>query len=67
MGSGIRRNGKRKKIMFGTPKHLTKTFRAPAAAKREFIYVTAATDRYDLEARQRQAARGLCREQAFGC
>lgn len=53
--------------MFGTLKHLTKTFRAPAATKREFIYVTAATDRYDLEARQRQAARRLCREQAFGC
>ena len=51
--------------MFGTLTHLTKTFRPPAAAKREFIYVVAATDRYDFDARQRQA--GLRRERAFGC
>ncbi|WP_156886810.1 hypothetical protein [Pleomorphomonas oryzae] len=51
--------------MFGTLTHLTKTFRAPAAAKREFIYI-AATNRYDLDACQRQVARSLCRERAFG-
>lgn len=53
--------------MFGTLKHLTKTFRAPAAAKREFIYIAVANDRYDLDARQHQVARGLCPERAFGC
>ena len=53
--------------MFGTLKHLAKTFRAPAAAERELIYITAA-DRYDLEARARHAvARGFYREQALGC
>ena len=51
--------------MFGTLKHLAKTFRAPAAAERELIYITAA-DRYDLEARARHAARGLCRQPALG-
>lgn len=54
------------KIMFGTLKHLAKTFRTPAAAERELVYITAA-DRYDLEARARHAARGLRRQQAFGC
>jgi len=54
--------------MFGTLKHLAKTFRAPAAGKRELIYVTAATDRYALEARERHVvARGFYRERAFGC
>ncbi|MCM5557924.1 hypothetical protein [Pleomorphomonas sp. JP5] len=52
--------------MFGTLKHLAKTFRAPAAAERELVYITAA-DRYDLEARTRHAARGLCRQRAFDC
>lgn len=51
--------------MFGTLTRLTKTFHAPAAAEREFIYVAVATDR--LEARQRQVARGLRSERAFGC
>ncbi|WP_370675919.1 DUF3563 domain-containing protein [Pleomorphomonas sp. PLEO] len=53
--------------MFGTLKHLTKTFRAPAAAKREFIYVTVGTDRYDFDARQRQVAGNLRGERAFSC
>ncbi len=52
--------------MFGTLTHLAKTFRAPAAAERELVYITAA-DRYDLEVRTRHAARGLCRQRAFGC
>jgi hypothetical protein len=64
---GSARNGKRKKIMFGTLKHLTKAFRAPAAAKREFIYVTVGTDRYDFDARQRQVAGSLRGERAFVC
>lgn len=51
--------------MFGTLKHLAKTFRAPAAAERELIYITVATDRYDLEARARHMAR-LNRARAFG-
>ncbi len=50
--------------MFGTLKRIAKTFRAPAAAEREFIYVTAATNRLE-SSRQRQMARG--RERAFGC
>lgn len=53
--------------MFGTLKHLTKTFRAPAATEREFIYIAAANDRYDLDVRGRHVARGLCRERAYGC
>ncbi len=65
MGSGIRPGQERNKIMFGTLTRLTKTFHAPAAAEREFIYVAVATDR--LEARQRQVARGLRSERAFGC
>lgn len=52
--------------MFGTLKHLAKTFRAPAAAERELIYITAAVDRYDLEARERHAAHGFGRQRAFG-
>ena len=52
--------------MFGTLKHLAKTFRAPAAAERELIYITTA-DRCDLEARARHAARGRYRQQAVGC
>ena len=66
MGSGNRPERKGTKIMFGTLKHLAKTFRAPAAAERELVYITAA-DRYDLEARARHAARGLRCQQAFGC
>lgn len=53
--------------MFGTLKPFTKTFRAPAAAEREFIYVKAASDRYDLGARGRHVARALCRERSFAC
>ncbi|SCM77452.1 conserved hypothetical protein [uncultured Pleomorphomonas sp.] len=54
--------------MFGTLKRLTKTFRAPAAGEREVVYITAATGRYDLEARERHVvARGFYREQALGC
>lgn len=63
MGSGIRPGQERNKIMFGTLTRLTKTFHA--AAEREFIYVAVATDR--LEAHQRQVARGLRSERAFGC
>ncbi len=53
--------------MFGTLKHLTKTFRAPTAAEREFVYIPVANDRYGLEARERHAARGLYRERTLGC
>ena len=54
--------------MFGTLTRLTKTFRAPTAAEREFIYITAATDRYALEARERHVVTpGFYRERAFGC
>lgn len=52
--------------MLGTLKHLAKTFRAPAAAEREFIYIAAANDRYGLEARERHVARGLYGQRAFG-
>lgn len=53
--------------MFGTLKHLSKTFRAPAAAEREFIYITAGSNRFELEARERHVvARGFCHEQALG-
>jgi hypothetical protein len=44
----------------------TKTFRAPAAAKREFIFITAATDRRSLEPRDRQLARRPLPARAFG-
>lgn len=44
--------------MFGNLKRLAKTFRAPAAGERELVYIAAATDRYDLEARERHVARG---------
>jgi hypothetical protein len=53
----------RKTIMFGNLKRLAKTYRAPAAGERELVYIAAATDRYDLEARERHVARGAC---AFG-
>ncbi len=54
--------------MFGTLKRIANTFRAPAAAEREFIYIAATTDRYDLEARERHVvAQGFYRERAFGC
>lgn len=53
--------------MFGTLKHLTKTFRAPATAEREFIYITAGINRFELEARERHVvARGFCHEQVLG-
>lgn len=53
--------------MFGTLKHLTKTFRAPVAAEREFIYVTAGINRFELEARERHVvAQGFRAEQALG-
>lgn len=53
--------------MFGNLKRVARTFRAPAASEREMIYVTAAADRFDLEARERNVARGMFARPAFGC
>lgn len=53
--------------MFGNLKRVAKTFRAPAAGEREMVYITAAADRHDLEARERNVARGMFARPAFGC
>ena len=54
--------------MLGTLKHFAKTFRAPVAAEREFIYIKPVAARFDLEARERHVvARGFYRAQAAGC
>lgn len=54
--------------MFGTLTHLAKTFRAPAAAERELVFITATAGRRDLEAPERHVvAPGFYRARALGC
>lgn len=52
--------------MFVTLKRTAKMFRTSTAAEREMSYLNEATDRYDLEARERDVARGAFRNRVIG-
>lgn len=51
--------------MLANIKRAARLFRAPVAADLEFAYVSQATDRFDLEARERDIDRGMFRSRAF--
>jgi hypothetical protein len=50
-----------KKTMFGPVKKFARALRAPSIEERELAYLNGASDRVDLEYRQRQIDRGMFR------
>ncbi|WP_237154039.1 DUF3563 domain-containing protein [Oryzibacter oryziterrae] len=51
--------------MFATLKRTAKMFHIPTAAEREQAYVNGATDRFDLEAREREVGQGRFQRRGF--